>query len=114
MGPSNSRTWKAAAPSVEGLFFPLRERMGFDARELTPKLVQRITIAAAETRSFKRASLVVKDVGGQPVSAKSIERVVHDVGGELAQRRDASTRSDEALAKRPADPPDLAVVECDG
>jgi hypothetical protein len=88
--------------------------MGFDARALTPVLVQRIAVAAAETRSFKRAAIVVREVGDQSVSAKSIERVVHDVGAELVSRRDASARGIEALAQVPAAPPDLAVVECDG
>lgn len=88
--------------------------MGFDARELTPLLVQRVTVAAAETRSFKRAAIVMAGVGGQGVSAKTIERVVHDVGGELAERRDADPRTDDALAQRPESPPQLAVVECDG
>jgi hypothetical protein len=76
--------------------------------------VQRITIAAAESRSFKRAAIVIQGVGGQAVSAKTIERVVHDVGQELAQRRDADPKTDDALAKRPEGPPELAVVECDG
>jgi hypothetical protein len=88
--------------------------LGFDARELTPTFVQRITIAAAETRSFQRAAIVMKGVCGQLISPKSIERVVHAVGDELAQRRDARARSDEPLAQIPVDPPDLAVVECDG
>lgn len=88
--------------------------MGFDARELTPLLVQRITFAAAETRSFKRAAIVLRQVGGQGVSAKTIERVVHDVGAELAERRDADPKTDDALAKHPESPPELAVVECDG
>jgi hypothetical protein len=88
--------------------------MGFDARELTPALLQRIVIAGAETRSFKRAAIVVKQVGGQAVSPKTIERAVHDVGGELAGRRDADRRSGQALAQRPEKPPELAVVECDG
>lgn len=69
---------------------------------------------AAETRSFARAAIVMREAVGVPVSAKTIERVVHDVGGELAQRRDADPKSDEALALRSADPPQLAVVECDG
>jgi len=56
----------------------------------------------------------MKQVGDQAVSAKTIERVVHDVGPELAQRRDADPKTDEALAMRPASPPELAVVECDG
>ena len=73
-----------------------------------------MTVAAAETRSFERAAIVMKHVGDQPVSAKTIERVVHDVGWELAERRDADPKTDDALAQRPESPPDLAVVECDG
>ena len=88
--------------------------LGFDAREPTPLLVQRIAVAAAEARSFERAAIVMKQVGDQGVSAKTIKRVVHDVGPELAERRDADPKTDEALAMRPASPPELAVVECDG
>ena len=35
-------------------------------------------MAAAEARSFDRAAIVMKQVGGQGVSAKTIERMVHD------------------------------------
>jgi hypothetical protein len=77
-------------------------------------LVQRIAVAAAEARSFERAAIVMKQVGDQGVSPKTIARVVHDVGPELAERRDADPKTDEALAMRPASPPELAVVECDG
>lgn len=72
--------------------------MGFDAREVTPQMVLRATVAAAETRSFKRAAIVVKKVGGQALSAKSIERIVHDVGNELAARRDTDPKRGNALA----------------
>jgi hypothetical protein len=102
------------APRVVGAFSPLREAFGFDARELTPLLVERVIVSAAETRSFKRAAIVLGRVGGQKLSAKTIERVVHDVGGELAERRDADPKTDDALASRPESPPELAVVECDG
>jgi hypothetical protein len=105
---------RVTALDAAGGFSPLREALGLEARELTPLLVGRITNAAAETRSFKRAAIVMKQVAGQPVSAKTIERVVHDVGGELAQRRDADPKTDDALAGRPESPPSLAVVECDG
>ncbi len=105
---------RVTAPDAAGGFSPLREALGLDARELTPLLVQRITDAGAETRSFKRAAIVMKRVAGQSVSAKTIERVVHDVGGELAQRRDADPKTNDALAQRPESPPALAVVECDG
>jgi hypothetical protein len=102
------------APHVVGAFSPLRETLGFDARELTPLLVRRIIVAAAETRSFKRGAIVLEQVGGQKLSAKTIERVVHDVGRELAERRDADPKTGDALAQCPEDPPALAVVECDG
>jgi hypothetical protein len=92
----------------------LRETLGFDARELTPTVVLRVTVLAAETRSFERAEKTARDGAGLNVSAKTIERVVHDVGRELEQRRDAPAKSGEALARRPEEPPDLAVVECDG
>lgn len=71
-------------------------------------------MAAAQTRAFGKAAIVMADVAGQKVSAKTIERVVHDVGLELAARRDAAPESHQALAQAPAAPPDLAVVECDG
>lgn len=76
--------------------------------------MQRVVVAAAETRSFERARRVMRDVAGQPLSAKTIERLVGDVGDELASRRDLDPRSDDALAQHPESPPDLAVIECDG
>jgi hypothetical protein len=88
--------------------------LGFDARGLSPGLVGRVTFTAAETRSFERARRVLEKVGDAAVSTDSIQRVVGDVGRELAARRDANPRMAEALAKRPEAPPDLAVVECDG
>jgi hypothetical protein len=90
----------------------MRELLGFDARELTPGVVRKIVKLAAETRSHKRAviALVEADVC---TSAKTVERVVLDVGGELTERRDAS-KSSTPLAKRPENIPALAVVECDG
>lgn len=88
--------------------------MGFDARQLTPLLVGRIVVATAQTRAFGKAEIVMADVAGQAVSAKTIERVAHDVGLELASRRDVDPKSDDALAKSPESPPELAVVECDG
>lgn len=57
---------------------------------------------------------MMADVAGQTVSAKTIERVIGDVGRELAQRRDADIKGQNTLAKTPGDPPDLAVIECDG
>jgi hypothetical protein len=114
MGLSRWKNRSVTVPRVAGTFSPLREALGFDARELTPLLVLRVTVAAAETRSFKRATIVVDGVGGQAISAKTIERVVHDVGEELATRRDADPKTADALAQSPESPPELAIVECDG
>lgn len=104
----------ATARNAAGIFFPHREAFGFDARELTPMMIKPIVVAAAFTRAFEKAAIVMQEVAGQAVSAKTIERVVHDIGGELAHRRDAHPKSAAALAKVPQDPPDLAVTECDG
>lgn len=87
--------------------------MGFDAREQTPTVVRKIVRLAAETRSFARAVIALREADVN-VCAKTVERVVHDVGVELAQRRDADPKSDDALAECPENIPALAVVECDG
>jgi len=70
--------------------------------------------AAAESRSFERAELMLCKVGDAAVSFNSVQRVVDDVGSELAARRDADGSEVAALAERPTEPPQLAVVECDG
>ena len=88
--------------------------MGLDARALSPGMIERVMFAAAETRSFARAELAVEKIGGVSVSANTIQRVVGDVGSELAMRRDADTNGVGGLAQRPESPPELAVVECDG
>lgn len=113
MAPSSCRNWLAIALAVAGLFFPLRETLGFNAREFTPKVVQKIVVLAAETRSFQRCVIAAREAEVK-ISAKTIQRLVHDVGGELAHRRDAAASRNEALAQRPEEPPELAVVECDG
>jgi hypothetical protein len=90
----------------------MRERLGFDARELTPGVVRKMVKLAAETRSYKRAVIALGEAD-VCTSAKTVERVVLDVGGELTDRRDAP-KSSLPLASRPENVPALAVVECDG
>jgi hypothetical protein len=90
----------------------MREAMGLDSRELTPAMTQRIVHAAAETRSSRRASLVLKHVGGNEVSVSTVQRVTHQVGMELAALRDEGDAPE--LVQAPENAPELAVVECDG
>jgi hypothetical protein len=99
------------ATAAGGLFFPQREALGFSSREQTPQLAQRIVHAAAETRSFERAAIALNEIAGCEVSAKTIERVAHEVGEELAVLRD---QGNGALVKFTEAPPALAVVQCDG
>lgn len=88
--------------------------MGFDARELTPGLVRKITFAAAESSSYERAARMVRYVGDRLVSTNTVRRVAQDVGRELQERRDDSTKTTQPLAKIPEVAPPLAVVQCDG
>jgi len=114
MGRSHCRKLSATAASAGGLFFPNRVALGFDARQFTPLMVQRMMVAAAETRSFKRAAIVIKHVAGQEACFKTIQRITHEVGTELQQRRDGKARTGQALVQTPHEPPDLAVIETDG
>lgn len=92
----------------------MRTILGFDARELSPGVTFRMGHAAAETRSFERAALVLEKVGDVTVSNDTVQRVVGTIGEELSERRDANPKTDDALALCPEEPPALAVVECDG
>jgi hypothetical protein len=105
---------KGTAPAAGGIFFPQREALGLDARALTPALTQRIIYAASESRSFARAALVLQQVGGNEVSAKTIERVTLTVGKELAELRDAEPGNNSQDCVFAGTPPKLAVVEADG
>jgi len=72
--------------------------------------------AAAESRSFKRAALVLAKVGGNTISIKTVARISQDIGKELVQARDggASAAPRKSLTSPPEAPPELAVVQCDG
>ena len=64
---------------------------------------------AAETRSFERAAVLLKRVLGHGLSAKTIERLAHEIGGELAQRCSAGPSDQQEVAL-----PEVAVASCDG
>jgi hypothetical protein len=62
----------------------------------------------AETRSFERAALTMQHVIGHGLSAKTIERLAHQVGQELAVRNTATTFEKEVVVA------EVAVASCDG
>jgi len=85
--------------------------MGFNTREATPGFKRQIVILNAETRSFKRASIVMKDVVGLSVSTNTIERISLEAGEELA----AAKRDDwSAVLTGEVVVPPIAVVLNDG
>lgn len=79
-------------------------------------LTERIVHAVADTRSFKRAAIVLAKVGGNTLSIKTVARISQDVGNELVQARDGTpgTAPGKGLTALPEAPPELAVVQCDG
>ena len=99
------------AVTVDGLFFPQRKALGFDPRESTPGFKRHVTILNSETRSFKRAAILMDRVLGLKVSANTIERICLDVGGELA---DAEQEQWQSVLKGEVSVPQLAIGEFDG
>lgn len=63
---------------------------------------------AAEVRSYDRAAKVMQRVLGHGLSAKTIERLVQQVGEELREQQESDTSEQEVVA------PKLAVASCDG
>jgi hypothetical protein len=107
---------KRIALVVGGIFSPQRLRLGLDSRELSPGLVKKIVFSGTDCRSEKTAQANLKNVGDCTVSIKTIERVLHDVGSELKELRDAppSRLPKSLVPPPPAGPPQLAVVMFDG
>ena len=68
-------------------------------------------ILNAETRSFKRASIVMKRVVGLDVSPNTIERIALEVGNELEAAEQAQWQN--VLDGEVVVPP-LAIIEFDG
>lgn len=85
--------------------------MGFDSRQSTPGFKRQLIFINAETRSFKRASLLIERINGLKASANTIERICLEVGGELAE---AAEQDWNGVLDGEAITPQLAVVGCDG
>jgi hypothetical protein len=86
--------------------------MGLDPDEFTPLVVLRGTRLSSEVRGFGKAARLARLLDLE-ISEKTLERLMRRIGLELAARA-AGERGTEPLAKRPENPPALAVVECDG
>ena len=96
---------------VDEMFFPQREQLGFDPRESTPGFKRQMIILNAETRSFKRASIVMKRVVGLDVSPNTIERISIEVGNDLEA---AEQEQWQSVLQGKVTVPSLAIVAFDG
>ncbi|MFG0291419.1 MAG: hypothetical protein ACF8CQ_24860 [Rhodopirellula sp. JB044] len=99
------------AVAVAGLFFPQREALGLDPRDSTPGFKRQMVILDAETRSLKRASIVMKRVVGLDVSTNTIERVALEVGNDLEAAEQARWQN---ILTGEVPVPSVAIVEFDG
>jgi hypothetical protein len=104
------KPWRIAV-AVDGLFFPQRRALGLDARQSTPGFKRQAILLCAETRSYQRAAIVMRQVLGLETSPNTIERMVLEVGNDLeaAQQADWST-----VLTGESTVPSLAIVEFDG
>jgi hypothetical protein len=96
--------------NVGDLFFPQREALGLDSREVTPELTRVVIHLAAEVRSFERTEGTIFKVLGQRTSRSTIRRLTSQVGRELADlaQDDMPTANQEVIV------PEVALVSCDG
>lgn len=82
--------------------------MGLDSRQCTPEFIRIATQLGAETRSFERAAVTMKYTLGFGLSAKTIERLIEQVGEELSHDHAQDIMGKEIVI------PEVAVVSCDG
>ncbi len=101
----------STAVVVDGLFFPQRESLGLDPRESTPGFKRQLIILNAETRSLKRASIVMQSVVGLEVSTNTIERIALEVGNDLEA---AEQEHWQKILTGEITVPKVAIVEFDG
>jgi len=74
-----------------------------------------ITEAAGKLQSFADASFALH-LAGVPISPRHVGRVAHEIGSEMAKKRDdkAVKRRRRQLPARVASPPEVVAVEVDG
>lgn len=79
-----------------------------DSRACTPDTVRVAVHLAVEVRSFERAAKTMRTVLGHSVSAKTMERLVGQIGPEMRAWQESFSDLLEILA------PEVAVLSCDG
>jgi hypothetical protein len=90
--------------------------LGLSRDTFSPGIRAKVAIVAAETRSYKRAAVVLEKVGDVSISGRHVGRIAGQIGEELVaeQRARAVAHQEDRLPVEVANPPQLAVVEFDG
>src|SRR5215210_3555835 len=103
----------ATARPVGGIFFPLRPRLKLDGHGYSPAVLKKVVLAGAQHPCFVGAAQLLSDLAEVPISARQVDRITAEIGGELLQRRDHQTRAWTQKRLKPQVPtaPALAVVE---
>jgi hypothetical protein len=87
-----------------------------DGPSYSPALLERILTRAGRLKSFEQAAIALGVAADVDISGRQINRLTHEVGADLARRRDeqAARSRRRELPARVAEPPPVAVVEVDG
>ena len=101
--------------------FPQSRSLGIDLSEFSPGLLRKVISVGTRCRSFVEADDLLKELLGLSLGPKQIERLIHRIGQERVDERDALTQRFEELplAEKFAVPPgvippDLGVIMTDG
>ena len=90
-----------------------------DAHDFSPALLEKILLMAGRAESFEAAAEALQSVGEISISARTVNQLSAQLGGELADQRDQRTQAYEQqpLPRVPTKvdlSPPLAAVFCDG
>ena len=105
----------ATVPTAAGTFSPQRPLLRLDNHGYSPAALQLLAEAAGRLKSFADAAFAAH-LAGVDVSPRQLGRLVHELGDELAQKRDEKViqRRRRQLPARVASPPAVVAVEVDG
>src|SRR4051812_47870294 len=119
---SPGRSASPTAPAVGGLFSPQGQALGLDRTGFSPRVQQKVVHAGVNSSSYQQASRDLVALGDLAVAPKPIERLVHRIGRERIDQRDAAVAAHACLplmekdaVAAPARPcPAVAMVSVDG
>src|SRR3954449_7056076 len=119
---SPGRNASETAPAVGGLFFPQNQALGLDHTGFSPRVQQKVVHAGVNSPSYQQASRDLAALGDLTVAPKPIERLVHRIGRERIDQRDAAVAAHagrplmerDAVAGRGRPCPAVAMVSVDG